>query len=53
MKNKALPPSLHRETLALRASIEPSQYGEHSEAIFLTSGFVQPDSETMAHRFAN
>jgi O-succinylhomoserine sulfhydrylase len=53
LKKKSLPPSLHRETLALRASIEPSQYGEHSEAIFLTSGFVQPDSETMAHRFAN
>lgn len=53
MKKKELPPGLHRETLAVRASIEPSQYGEHSEAIFLTSGFVQPDSETMAHRFAN
>jgi O-succinylhomoserine sulfhydrylase len=53
LKKKELPPGLHRETLALRASIEPSQYGEHSEAIFLTSGFVQPDSETMAHRFAN
>jgi O-succinylhomoserine sulfhydrylase len=39
--------------LAVRAALEPSQYGENSEALFLTSGFVQPDSETMAHRFAN
>jgi O-succinylhomoserine sulfhydrylase len=53
LKKKELPPGLHRETLAVRASIEPSQWGEHSEALYLTSGFVQPDSETMAHRFAN
>jgi len=53
MKKKNLPPGLHRETLAVRASLEPSQYGENSEALFLTSGFLQPDSQTMAHRFAN
>lgn len=53
MKKKQLPPGLHRETLAVRAAIEPSQYGENSEALYLTSGFIQPDSETMAHRFAN
>ena len=53
MKKKNLPPGLHRDTLAVRAALEPSQYGEHSEALYLTSGFVQPDSETMAHRFAN
>ncbi|AMO24043.1 O-succinylhomoserine sulfhydrylase [Ramlibacter solisilvae] len=53
MKQKKLPPGLHRDTLAVRAALEPSQYGENSEALFLTSGFVQPDSETMAHRFAN
>jgi O-succinylhomoserine sulfhydrylase len=50
---KKLPPGLHRDTLAVRAALEPSQYGEHSEALYLTSGFVQPDSETMARRFAN
>jgi O-succinylhomoserine sulfhydrylase len=50
---KELPPGLHRETLAVRVAIEPSQYGENSEALYLTSGFLQPDSETMAHRFAN
>ena len=49
---KNLPPGLHRETLAVRAGIEPSQYGENSEAIYLSSSFVQPDAETAARRFA-
>jgi len=53
LKKKELPPGLHRDTLAVRVAIEPSQYGENSEALYLTSGFLQPDSETMAHRFAN
>ncbi len=29
-----------------------SQYGENSEALYLTSGYVQPDAETAARRFA-
>lgn len=53
MKKKTLPEGLHRETLAVRTGLPPSQWGENSEALYLTSGFVQPDSETMAHRFAN
>ncbi len=53
MKGKTLPEGLHRETLAVRTALPPSQWGENSEALFLTSGFVQPDSETMAHRFAH
>ena len=53
MKKRELPPGLHRDTLAVHAAIERSQYGEHSEALYLTSGFVQDDAETMAHRFAN
>ncbi|CAA9421572.1 MAG: O-acetylhomoserine sulfhydrylase / O-succinylhomoserine sulfhydrylase, partial [uncultured Ramlibacter sp.] len=53
MQPKQLPPGLHRDTLAIRAGIAPSQYGENSEALYLTSGFVQPDAETSAHRFAN
>ena len=53
MKGKKLPAGLHRDTLAIRAGIEPSQYGENSEALYLTSGFLQPDAETSAHRFAN
>jgi O-succinylhomoserine sulfhydrylase len=47
-----LPPELHRDTLAVRAGLERSQYGEHSEALYLTSGFVQPDAETSMRRFA-
>ena len=53
MTERSLPPGLHRDTLALRTGIEPSQHGEHSEALYLTSGFVQPDAETSARRFAD
>ena len=51
-QHQGLPPGLHRDTLALRVGIERSQYGEHAEALYLTSGFVQPDAETAARRFA-
>ena len=47
-----LPQGLRPETLAVRTALAPSQHGENSEALFLTSGFVQPDSETSARRFA-
>jgi O-succinylhomoserine sulfhydrylase len=50
--DRSLPPGLHRDTLAVRAALERSQYGENSEALFLTSSFVQPDAETSARRFA-
>ncbi len=53
MEKKKLPAGLHRDTLAIRAGMEPSQYGENSEALYLTSGFLQPDARTSAHRFAN
>lgn len=49
---KFLPAGLHRDTLALRTGLARSQHGEHSEALFLTSGFVQPDAETAMRRFA-
>ena len=52
MPIKKLPDNLHRDTLALRVALEPSQYGENSEALYLTSGFLQPDAETSARRFA-
>ena len=52
MIRKPLPDNLHPDTLAVRAGIECSQYGENSEALYLTSGFVQPDAETSARRFA-
>ena len=47
-----LPEGLHPDTLAVRVSIPPSAYGEHSEAVYLTSCFIQPDAETSARRFA-
>jgi O-succinylhomoserine sulfhydrylase len=49
---KPLPDGLHRDTLALRAAVPRSQYGENSEALYLTSGYVQPDAQTSAQRFA-
>lgn len=52
MTSRELPDNLHRDTLAVRVALEPSQYGENSEALYLTSGFLQPDAETSARRFA-
>lgn len=43
---------LHRDTLAVRAAAERSQYGENSEALYLTSGYVQPSAEAASRRFA-
>ena len=51
-QDRSLPPGLHRDTLAVRAAVDKSQYGENAEALFLTSSFTQPDSETAARRFA-
>ncbi len=48
-----LPPGLHPDTLAVREAIPRSAYGEHSEALYLSSSFVQPDAATAARRFAN
>ena len=50
---RSLPPGLRPETLAVRTGVAPSQYGENSEALYLTSCFVQPDAATSARRFAN
>jgi len=36
----------------VRESIPRSAYGENSEALYLTSSFVQPDAATAARRFA-
>ena len=47
-----LPSGLRPETLAVRAALAPSQHGENSEGLFLTSAYVQPDSATSARRFA-
>ncbi|MCV2355527.1 O-succinylhomoserine sulfhydrylase [Paucibacter sp. B2R-40] len=47
-----LPDGLRPETLAVRLALAPSQHGENSEALFLTSAYVQPDAQTSAQRFA-
>ena len=48
-----LPEGLRRETLAVRTGLAPSQHGENSEGLFLSSAYVQPDAATMARRFAD
>jgi cystathionine gamma-synthase (EC 2.5.1.48) len=45
-------PDLALDTLAVREALPRSQYGENSEALFLTSSFVHPDAATAAARFA-
>jgi O-succinylhomoserine sulfhydrylase len=41
------------ETLAVRAGQERSQFGEHSEALYLTSSFVFKSAAQAAARFGN
>lgn len=45
-------PGLHPATLAVRQAVERSQYGENSEALYLTSGYVQPSAQAAAARFS-
>jgi len=42
----------HPETAAVRTAVPRTPYGENSEALFLTSGFVQPNAAQSAARFA-
>ncbi|WP_280155213.1 O-succinylhomoserine sulfhydrylase [Piscinibacter sp. XHJ-5] len=48
-----LPPDVRLDTLAVREGLPRSPWGENSEALFLTSSFVQPDAASAAARFAN
>ena len=48
-----LPPDARLDTLAVREGLPPSQWGENSEALFITSSFVHPDAATAAARCAN
>ena len=48
-----LPADARLETLAVRDGLPASQWGENSEALYLTSCFVHPDAATAARRFAN
>ena len=52
MNQRKLPEGLHPDTLAIRAAVDRSQYGENSEALYMTSGYVQPTAEAAARRFA-
>ena len=52
MSQHPLPHDLHLETLAVRLAADRSQFGENSEALYLTSGYVQPSAEASARRFA-
>lgn len=52
MSDSILPEGLQLDTLAVREAVAKSQYGENSEALYLTSSFVQPDAATAARRFA-
>lgn len=49
---RKLPAGLRPETLAVREALPPSQHGENSEGLFLTTAFLQPDAATAAERFA-
>ncbi len=52
MSQKQNPLALHPDTMAVRAAVARSQYGENSEALYLTSGYVQPSAEVAARRFS-
>lgn len=52
MSQRQLPDGLHLDTRAVREAVAKSQHGENSEALYLTSSFVQPDAATAARRFA-
>ena len=50
---RTLPEGLRPETLAVRTALPRSPHGENSEALFLTTAYVQPDAETSARKFSN
>ena len=51
MDDQRHPPSLSRRTRAVHAGIRRSQFGEVSEAIFLTQGFAYDSAEAAEARF--
>lgn len=53
LPRKDLPLDARIETLAVREGLPPTQWGENSEALFLSSSFNHPDAATAAARFAN
>jgi O-succinylhomoserine sulfhydrylase len=53
LPRKDFPSDVRIETLAVREGLPATQWGENSEALFLTSSFNHPDAATAAARFAN
>ena len=50
LPRKDLPVDARIETLAVREGLPATQWGENSEALFLTSSFNHPDAATAAAR---
>jgi O-succinylhomoserine sulfhydrylase len=48
-----LPEGVRLDTLAVREGLPATQWGENSEALFISSSFNHPDAATAARRFAN
>lgn len=53
MSKQIFPPGVSLATLAVHAGSHRSEFGENSEALYMTSGYTQPDAETAARRFAD
>src|SRR5690606_32656783 len=53
LPRQKLPADARIETLAVREGMPASQWGENSEALYLTSSFNHPDAATAAARFSN
>ena len=51
-ENSLMTDSIHLETLAVRAGQRRSQFGEHAEALYLTSSFVFANAAQAAARFS-
>ncbi|MGA0815918.1 MAG: O-succinylhomoserine sulfhydrylase [Burkholderiaceae bacterium] len=52
-REPSLPADAGFSTRAIRSGTHRSEYGEHSEALFLTSSFVFEDAQQAADRFQN
>jgi O-succinylhomoserine sulfhydrylase len=52
LEDQIMTDSFHLETLAVRAGQRRSQFGEHAEALYLTSSFVFENAAQAAARFS-
>ncbi|WP_255989010.1 O-succinylhomoserine sulfhydrylase [Chitinolyticbacter albus] len=53
MNDHDLPEGLHPDTLAIRAATSRTEYGEHSDAMYLTSSFCVGSAEEASLKFTN